>query len=270
MTTYVTGYNGTVRTLDSLLSWSHWQNLDPELGRRVLALLDASVVAGRPLGIGSIFRTYEQQKNLFLSRHYEVATGGCCSFEGKRYALRSGQAHAAPPGRSYHEATTPQGKALALDFVGDLAYLKENAAKYGLIEFSNINNEPWHGQPKETPVARKNYVSPSSYSPLPVWPLPGTPAPAPTKLWAPKPTLRQGAVNAVDQVRALQHHCNFWGWRDAFGRTLLVDGDFGTKTAQAVMSMQRALKQVVDGMYGPKSAAALQAHLDAMTALANG
>ncbi len=262
---YMTGYNGTVRTRDELLAWSHWQNMDPEYQRRTLALLDASLIAGRPLGIGSVFRTFEGQRDLFLSRHQLVATGGCCSYDGKRYALRPGVAHAAPPGRSYHEATTPEGRALAIDFTGDLGFLKANAAAYGLIEFANVNAEPWHGQPKELPTARRSY-NPATMHPLKPWPLPGTPAPAPVKVYAPKPTLRQGGTNDVAQVRALQHACNWWDWRDVMGRNLIVDGDFGTKTTQAVMAMQRALKATPDRIYGGRSAAALQAFLDAMTA----
>ena len=45
---YMTGYNGTVRTKAELLAWSHWQNLDAEYQRRALAIIDASLTAGRP------------------------------------------------------------------------------------------------------------------------------------------------------------------------------------------------------------------------------
>lgn len=267
--TYVTGYNGTVRTREQLLAWSHWQNLDEELQRRVLALLDASIVAGRPVGVGSIFRSFTGQETLFYSRHQEVASGGCCSYNGKRYALRPGMAHAAPPGRSYHEATTSKQKALALDFVGDLRFLKENAAKYGLVEFSNVNNEPWHGQPADVPSSRSRYVL-AIHDPLKPFTLPGLPTPAPTKIWAPTPTLRQDAraTQDKDQVRSFQLKCNFWGWRDRMNKTLLVDGDYGNKSAEACVAMQRTLGLYVDGDYGPKSQAGLQAFLDYMSSLA--
>lgn len=271
MTTYITGYSGGVRTLEQLQAWSQWQKLDPEMQRRVLALMDASIIAGRPLGIGSIFRSYQGQLDLFLSRHYVVSGGGCCSFGGKRYQLRSGYAHAAPPGRSYHESTTPEQGALAIDFVGDLAFLRENAAAYGLVEFSKVNREPWHGQPAEVPTARSRYVA-AQHHPLPQILLPGAPRPAPPRIYAPQPTLRQETrfSQSKDQVKALQHMCNFWGWRDSYGQVLLVDGDFGAKTEQAVRVMQRALGATSDGDYGPRSAAALQHFLDAMVALSAG
>lgn len=260
---YLTGYNGTVRTLESLLAWSQWQNLDPELQRRVLAIMDASIIAGRPLGIGSIFRTFEFQRDLFLSRHYEVANGGCCSYNGKRYQLRPGMAHAAPPGLSYHEATTPEGMALAIDFIGDLNFLVENEVAYGLRDFADAG-EKWHGQPREVPNARRYYVA-SIHAPLKVWALPGSaPEPAPTYVGAPIPTLKQGAADNAE-TRALQLQLNFWGWRDALNRNMIVDGDYGPKTAQAVMSMQRTLGLSPDGVYGPVTAAALQKHLDAMS-----
>lgn len=269
MARYSTGYNGTVRTLDELLAWSHWRNLDPEMARRVLALLDASIAAGRPLGIGSIFRSFEQQRNLFESRYHVISVWrpGAISWQGKWWAKNAGVAAAAPPGRSYHEATTPDLRALAIDFTGDLKFLAENAAAYGLVEFSNVNNEPWHGQPKELPHARSRYVA-ATMHPLAVVPLPGVPAPAPVRIFAPKPTQRQRRTgNVAAEVRALQHTCNWWGWRDALGRNLIVDGDFGAKTDQAVRTMQKALSQTIDGIYGPKSAAALQRFLDAMTSL---
>lgn len=263
---YVTGYNGTVRTREQLLAWSHWQALDPEFARRTLALLDASNTAGRPLGIGSVVRTTQGQRDLFLSRHYVVASGGCCTYEGKRYALRPGMAHAAPPGRSYHERTTPDDHALAIDFTGDLKFLAEHAAAYGMIEFTEILKEPWHAQPKEPPTARRRYV-PAQHHPLPVIALPDAPAPAPTRVIAPRASIRQGVANDKAQVRHLQHLCNFWSWRDAQNRNLVVDGDYGPRSAQAVMAMQRFFAIPADGWYGPQSAGKLQLFLDGVVRL---
>jgi hypothetical protein len=261
---YMTGYEGKVRTLTELKQWSHWIALDPELQRRTLAILDASIAAGRPLGIGSVARTYESQRNLFLTRHEVVMFGGCCKWEGKSYKLRSGYAHAAAPGRSYHEPSTPDGKSLAIDFTGNLKFLAENAAAYGLVEFTNVNNEPWHGQPSDVPKGRVQYV-PAIHHPLKKIVLPSKPATAPLKVYAPVPTLKQGAKNNLAQVRALQNSCNFWGWRDALGRTLIVDGDYGAKTAQAVMVMQKAFGRVQDGVYGLRTAESFQQFLDGFT-----
>lgn len=272
MTVYLTGYSGKTRTAAELAAWSEWQALDPEMQRRVKALMDDAAVAGRPVGIGSIFRSYQQQESLFYSRHTAVSVGGCCSFAGKRWALNKGAAHAAPPGRSYHEGTTPAGKALALDMIGDLKWMAANCAKYGLIEFSLVNKEPWHIQPAELPKARSQYVA-SQHAPLPAFKLPGTPPPpAPVKVWAPQATVKQrigllAGKNDPAQARAVQTQCNFWGWRDAMGNQLLVDGDFGAKSAQAVMSMQRTLGLAADGVYGPQTQLAFQIFLDRMSAI---
>ena len=93
------------------------------------------------------------------------------------------------------------------------------------------------------------------------------------KVWAPLPTLRQQALgfggrNDPTQTKVLQRTCNFWGWRDAFGRQLVVDGNFGNLTGQAVARMQRSLKVLDDEVYGPRSQVALQRFLDTMSALA--
>lgn len=265
---YMTGYNGATKNLTELKAWSHWQGLDAEMQRRVLAMMDASIIAGRPIGIGSIYRSTQQQTDLFLSRHFAVSSGGCCGWNGKRYALRSGMAHAAPPGQSYHEPTTPLGKALALDMVGDLRYMDTICKAYGLQHFALINSEPWHIQGTDYPTGRSRYVA-SIHHPLKPYPLPAPPKPAATKIYAPTPTLRQEGPNNELQVRALQHACNFWGWRDAYGQVLIVDGVFAAKTNQAVRNMQKALGIVIDGVYGPVTAQAFQKFLDFMTGISS-
>ena len=265
MTTYVTGYGGDTRDRAQLEQWDQWQGLDDEFARRFLALMDASIVAGSPVGVGGTIRTTDGQRRLFLSRHEETMWPfGCCQYEGKRWKLRKGQAHAAPPGRSYHEPTTQRGECLAIDAVGDLRWLADHCAAYGLRQFADVNNEPWHVQPSDIPSGRSSY-RPTKHEPLKRWPLPdGAPPPAPTRVLAPVPTLAQGRRNDAAQVRHLQHLCNFWGWRDANGRKVLVDGQYGPKTAQAVMAMQTALQVPSNGTYGASTATALQAFLDAM------
>jgi peptidoglycan hydrolase-like protein with peptidoglycan-binding domain len=58
-------------------------------------------------------------------------------------------------------------------------------------------------------------------------------------------------------VAALQGFCLKFGWGDC-GK---ADGSFGPRTETAVKAMQTALAQVSDGVYGPRSAAALGAFL---------
>lgn len=262
--TYRTGYGTTRRTLAELNAWSPFANVHPEVRRRVIALMDAARAKGVDLGVGGAFRTYDSQKSLFLSRHNLVASGGCCGFEGKRYALISGAAHAAPPGLSYHEETVPlDGRrwGVALDMVGwENGWMENNVAAYGLRTFKNVNSEPWHIQPgtTEIPTSRSQY-DPMLHT-IKVWPLPSAPAPTPTPIDVPTPTLRTGATGG--EVRELQTLCKFWGWYP-----YTVDGSFGTRTAEAVKKMQGVLRVTADGVYGPVTADALRRWLTAMSAL---
>jgi peptidoglycan hydrolase-like protein with peptidoglycan-binding domain len=71
-------------------------------------------------------------------------------------------------------------------------------------------------------------------------------------------TVRQGSVGPA--VRAVQDQINFRNNKD--GRTLIVDGIFGPKTAAAVKAFQRAMSVevpglAVDGIVGPRTWQAL-------------
>lgn len=263
---YVTGYNGRVRSRAELLTWSQFTGLDPELARRFLGLMDDSHTAGHPVSIGGTIRTVQGQEHLFYSRHHESTPGekSCCTYNGKRYTLNDGAAHAAPPGRSYHEPCAPPvlpTQCLAIDAIGDMRWLTTNCPRYGLLHFTG-SGEPWHIQPVEVPEGRSRFGP--RYWPLKTWALPGSPPPSPTKVAAPKPVLTIGANGA--EVRTLQTLCNFWGWTDTLGRTLVVDAGYGARTAQAVMAMQRALAVSVTGTYDSATGRALQGFLDAMAA----
>jgi peptidoglycan hydrolase-like protein with peptidoglycan-binding domain len=74
----------------------------------------------------------------------------------------------------------------------------------------------------------------------------------------PRPTLRMGSRGG--QVAALQGLCRLFRWGDP-GR---VDGRFGPRTRAAVQAMQTAVGAAADGVYGPRSAAALKRTLSAM------
>jgi len=196
---YAIGYNGTQLTLDELLASTLWSHFDPEFARRLLAIMDASIAAGHPLGIGGGWRSTTGQTTLFLARHHLVVSGGCCTYLGKRYALNTGAAHAAPPGASYHESTTSSGRCLAADMTGDVGgFLKNHAADFGLVSFWNIGTPPeaWHVQPIEIPHARANYVR-ALHEPLQPWTAPPTPPTPPTPI---PPT-----IPPEDSVKTLDH-----------------------------------------------------------------
>lgn len=257
--TYRTGYGTTRRTLTELKVWSQFAKVHPEVQRRLIAIMDLSHRHGRDVGIGGGFRSADSQLRLFLDRHYTVASGGCCGYGGRRYALKAGAAHAAPPGRSYHEETVG-GFGLAVDLVGwEDGWVEAQLAAHGLRSFAALSGsmrEPWHCQPLEVPTAR------SSFNPqvhvLKVWPLPSPTRPDPDY---PKPTLRVGSTGG--EVFELQQHLTFWKWYDR-----AIDGSFGAVTAEGVKRLQRTLKLVEDGVYGPVTANAYLAWLKAMQGLA--
>ena len=63
--------------------------------------------------------------------------------------------------------------------------------------------------------------------------------------------LRRGDNGA--KVEELQRFLNDGGYRDADGRELAVDGDFGQRTVQALRAFQEARGITVDGRLGPQS-----------------
>lgn len=159
MRTYRFGYGDTRLKVDQMATRQTWAMLHPEFRRRLIVLFDAAQDAGTDVGIGEGWRSSEQQQRVFLERHRQMPSGGCCGWDGKRWMLRDGMAHAAPPFRSYHESVgMPSGLwAVAADLVGDLAFAHSQAEQLGLVHFTNVNNEPWHFQPSELPTSRVNY-----------------------------------------------------------------------------------------------------------------
>jgi hypothetical protein len=158
-------------TIPELETRITWRKLDPEFRRRLEAMFAAAHDAGVSLGIGGGWRSSEVQRATFLARHVVVTSGGCCTYEGKRYALKPGVAHAAPPMSSYHESTQADGDALAADLIGDLLWMNVHCGEFDLIHFGGVNREPWHVQPVEIPTGRPRYDG----SELIPWVPPGVP-----------------------------------------------------------------------------------------------
>jgi len=79
------------------------------------------------------------------------------------------------------------------------------------------------------------------------------------KLVAPEPTLKLG--DNGDRVYSLQKCLKKLVYVGENGKDLELDGDFGKNTRFAVMSFQRDHGLVADGIYGPKTAKALEACL---------
>ena len=204
MTTYMVGYSTPPRrlTFAELEQRRDWYMLDPEFRRRLIAMFDAS---NGTVGIGGGWRSAEAQRQLFLTRYYPDPDGSV-SWDGRRWSKRSGVASAAPPGRSYHEETTRDGKALAADLIGDLNWVGVNAGRFGLHDFSDVNDEPWHVQPVEIPNSRTRYTG----APLPAWQLepPTQPSPQPQPLPPSQPNQEEDEMPPV-RVR-------FQGFKNVF------------------------------------------------------
>jgi LAS superfamily LD-carboxypeptidase LdcB len=157
-TVYMYGYQkpASLLTLAELNKRWQWFMLHPEFRNRLIAMFDAAKKAGTDLGIGGGARSVSGQETLFLARHEQVLIGGCCKYNGKRYALRKGAAHAAPPFLSYHEEGAYEGFGVAADLIGDLNWMRLNCGRFGLKEFS-VAGELWHVQPVELPNSRSKY-----------------------------------------------------------------------------------------------------------------
>lgn len=253
--TYRTGYGTTRRTLADLKAWSRFADIHPEMQRRLLALMDDARVAGIDLGIGGGVRTVAEQFALFDSRH-NPATTGCCHYDGKTWALVPGAAHAAPPGRSFHEPSVPlNGKlwGVAVDVVGwenGWVNAPGRLEKYGLRSFADLSGsmkEPWHLQPIELPSSRSRF-DPVMHT-LKMWVLPEPAAQQKPPVTVPDPTIKLGSTGS--EVKELQMEMKFWGWYKA-----TIDGSCGLVTVEAIKKLQAAVRVGTDGVYGPVTAEA--------------
>lgn len=241
MSTYRIGYGTRRVTLTELRMWPSFAGVHPEVQKRVIAMMDAARAAGTDLGVGGAYRSTAEQEQLFYSRHVASLTG-CCWYKLRRWKLRDGMAHAAPPGKSYHEPTLASC-CLALDMVGwENGWLERNAARFAMRTFTEVNGERWHIQPASVPASRATY-SPSLH-PLGVW----SPTASPYGAWptASKPTLREGsvdpAVHYLERVLA-----------EKAGQHLTIDSTFTAGTAVAVRNLQAFFGLTVDGVVGAQT-----------------
>lgn len=228
------GYGKARLTAQELETKVTWNRLHPEFRRRVLAMMIAAQQAGTDLGIGTGFRSAEEQKSMFLSR-YVIDPDGPVSWNGKRWSKKPGVATAAPPGLSFHEETDKDGFAFAADMLGDLKWMNAHCGEFGLKHFAKVNNEPWHIQPVEFKNAKRDYKGEK----LPAWNLPGNPpAPGPAVVFAyPGTPLKLGSKG--EAVKLVQK---------VVGAT--QDGDFGSVTELRVKNWQKANNLLADGIVG--------------------
>ncbi len=225
---------GTLLTWDQMMSKSTVYKLHPEVRRRFKALILKASEEGVPLGCGTGWRIQPVNKPGFAS-----------------------------PGNSYHEGFPADGVAagaLAIDTVPapSWPWMERNIGAYGFRSFKNVGNEPWHIQPVEISTSRHWAVTSPN---VPVFNLPGQPSPE-SLPDVPTPTLKRGS--AGPEVRELINVLKFWKWYPAPFMDDSNDGKFGRRTEAGVRNMQIALKIKNDGIYGPRTAKALQLHIKAM------
>lgn len=139
--------HGKPATLDKIKSNSKFQKLHPQLRDRLVNLMVAS---GGRVGFGGGWRSSAEQERMFLSRYTPTDEVTDIQWNGQYYKHTSGDP-AAPPGRSMHEL------GLAADLAGDMDWLRENAHRFGLKHFEDVNGEVYHVQPAELPNSRRKY-----------------------------------------------------------------------------------------------------------------
>lgn len=140
--------------MEVILRTRNFAGMHPTMQERVRALLEAS--DGRA-GWGNGLRTPQEQLRVFLS-HHRVDPNGKVEFNGERYTLVASPA--AKPGRSMHEvglAADLRGEPTSNPRIDDCRWVVENAPRFGLVTFADVNNEPWHVQPAELAHARRDY-----------------------------------------------------------------------------------------------------------------
>lgn len=229
--------------------------IDPEMMRRVWGLMDMAADAGVKLGIGGAGRLEGEQDALFRRRHTASETdwppcqSGSQAYMNKCWTLNPGAAAAALPGRSYHEITTPQSKALALDMIGDMAWMGKNLKRFGMYTFSS---EPWHIQPVEVPAARLNYNSTSHVLkvfplPQPAQPIPPQPEPPPPATLPFTPDIVKAGTTGESTylLQTILRYC-------AAQALIVPNGVCDNATVVGIKNLQSFFGLVVDGVCGLK------------------
>lgn len=246
------GYGNKRVDIDQLDNFETWAKLHPEFKRRVVAMFQA---AEGHLGVGTGWRSTDVQKTVFLQRH-KVSPSGNIHWDGKTWALLDGMAPAAPPGLSFHEGIN-NGQAMAIDVVGDTKWADAHADQFGLVQFEQVNHEPWHFQCAELPHGVSAWLkagrpqpkgSTGTASPVIVTPAKPVSPPASTGSGA-HPTLHLGDTGAeVAAMQALLIRAGIIA--DTPGNH---DGRFGPATARALEKFQSAHALQTDGRCGPQT-----------------
>lgn len=221
--TYPTGYANRLVTMAELRE-RHEPRMHPEYARRIFACIDA---ADGLVGIGNGWRSTATQ----AANHAKSPN----TF--------------APPGASFHEAHTWSSGAeayAAVDTVGRHAqhqqawnWMRDNAGRFGLCTFWNVNGEPWHTQFVDLPKGVKLWQAAGCPDP-PRFDVPGD---AESAAAAPRSPYAGLPANDAKPVVSLGWHGDLVAYlqrviADHAGGRITVDGDFGPQTLGRVKDVQ--------------------------------
>jgi hypothetical protein len=216
--------------------------LEREAARSMRALVKKARRDGIPLSATGTYRSYDGQVKLFQKRYDHVPRGTRHAFwRGENWWLKPRVAGAAIPGTSNH------GWGLGVDFserragiertlsARTLDWLAKNGPLFGWWNTAQSENWHWCWCLGDGPMPAAVLAEEGNYPNPPVPPLPRT--------------LRIG--DSGPEVKTLQMKLN------KVGANLLVDGEFGPRTDQAVRAFQTAKNLTPDGVVGPETWGAL-------------
>lgn len=234
------------------------------------------------LRMTGVYRSYEAQRNLFLNRYRDTGTNSLAAARlhaGTRqlkfwskarggtdtYWMKVVGATAAVPGTSNH------GWGLAVDIhtgdltTGVLGWLEAHAQSYGMSWEPGIqNSEPWHLRyfPGDA-VPQAVLVYEEGQHPGPGVPIPPPNLPAGMEPWMKdylvwfsntvaypsntKPNIKNPQKTPKEIIQYAQIVMRF-----VAGQSIVIDGDFGSRSEAACRNVQAWFKLTVDGQVGPK------------------
>lgn len=220
--TFPTGYGNRLVSMNELRE-RHEPQMHPEYARRIFACIDA---AAGLVGIGNGWRSAATQ----AANHAKAPN----TF--------------APAGSSFHEShpwsSNLEGYA-AVDTVGRHArhqeawnWMRDNAGRFGLCTFWDVNGEPWHTQFVDLPKGVKSWQAAGRPDP-PSFALPGPDGTA----TAEGPDYDGFPSNDAKPVVSLGWHGDLVTYiqqviADRAGGKITVDGDFGPQTLGRVRDVQ--------------------------------
>lgn len=242
------------------------------------AMVAAAAGDGVTLSATGTWRSYDQQKAMFLDRYVTTNTGGKTkTWEGRTYWQKPKVAMAAAPGTSNH------GLGLAVDLSDSpsvpicgpsLAWLADHGPSFGY--WNTVQSENWHwtyclgddvpAGVSITATATAPAARAMAFASAPAAATASAPAAAPAPVdWAAIAATDAKMVAVVfpgelvegakgEAVSAVQ-------WKlVAVGHDVKVDGDFGKKTAAAVTAFQTMHSLTADGRVGKRTWTALGLH----------